>query len=197
MKPLPVCSASGCDRLCRSRNAGYCEAHYYQMRRNGHLGPKQRPEVTEHSGGYRLVAAPGHPMAKGNYRAYEHRVVFYDANGEGPFQCHVCNDEIGWDTMHVDHLDDDPTNNQIANLAPACPTCNQGRGYHKMKRTCRLVRSTTWVTWGGRTAPVGDWAEEIGISLTSMKRRLREWPLHRAMTEPRGKFGPPPSNMAA
>jgi hypothetical protein len=127
-------------------------------------------------------------MSRG-YRGYEHRQVYYDLHGEGPFSCHWCGAVVAWGDMHVDHLDDDKTNNEAKNLAASCATCNQQRGSWKMKRWARENRSSL-VTWDGETLPVGDWADRFGIHPNSMKRRLRLWPIERAMTEPRGKFGP-------
>ena len=184
----PVCNVDGCGRPSGRGRAAMCEKHYRQMWRNGYLGPKRRDEVIPHSGGYVLRAAPGHPMSRG-YRGYEHRQVFYDHHGEGPFRCRWCTKQVTWETMHVDHLDDDKTNNAIGNLAASCPTCNQKRGAWKVKRWARENRSVA-VTWNGVTKPIGDWADDIGIDVRNMKRRLMLWPLDRAMTEPRGKSGP-------
>ncbi|PZQ55272.1 MAG: hypothetical protein DI555_07945 [Novosphingobium pentaromativorans] len=196
---MPVCNADGCDRLTRSRNAGWCEKHYYQMRRNGHLGPKLLPvprETLDHVGGYKLLYAPRHPISTScqRTRVYQHRAVYYEHHGDGPFPCAHCGTEVSWSTMHVDHLDDDPTNNAIENLAAACPGCNQRRGVHKMVRTMRTTRSLQ-LTWRGETKSVCDWADEIGLSHTALKNRIKAgWPLDRAMTEPRGRFGPKGSN---
>lgn len=189
----PSCNVEGCGNPARSSKTLVCEKHYYRQRRTGttDLMPREMPRTRDHTGGYKLLYSPRHPIStKGQQaRVYEHRAVYYKHHGEGPFSCVHCGAEVTWQTMHVDHLDDDPANNEIDNLGASCPTCNQKRGQWKAKRTARLTRSTS-ITWKGVTKPVGDWADELGIAPSNLKRRLRLWPLERAMTEPRGRFGP-------
>ncbi|QND42986.1 HNH endonuclease [Rhizobium leguminosarum bv. viciae] len=75
-----------------------------------------------------MAHAPGHPLTEGK-RPYEfqHRVVFYDTNGVGPFECHWCGVEVDFSNMHIDHHDNDKTNNTPGNLLPSCPHCNMNR----------------------------------------------------------------------
>jgi hypothetical protein len=63
-------------------------------------------------------------------------VLLYDAIGPGPHSCHECGVEVIWSTKRtgkgalvVDHLDGNPKNNALENLAPACHPCNTRRGY--------------------------------------------------------------------
>jgi len=42
-----------------------------------------------------------------------------------------------------------------------------------------------FVEFEGRIQCAADWAKELGISSTSMYRRLRKWPVERALTKPR------------
>ena len=128
-----VCNVLGCDGLIRSARSTLCEKHYYRLRRNGHLSLKPKhdpPRLVDHSNGYKLLYAPDHPIStKGQpVRVYEHRAVYYEKHGDGPFRCHWCRLEVTWSTMHVDHLDDDKTNNEPTNLVASCPVCNQRRG---------------------------------------------------------------------
>ena len=186
------CQAEGCANSPRSAYARHCDTHHHQLRRNGYIGPKRRPRLINHSQGYKLLAAPGHPLSTPGqtYRIFEHRAVYYEHHGNGPFDCVHCGNRVTWKTMHVDHLDDDPTNNVISNLGASCPTCNQFRGRSKMRRTMRQRRSTQ-ITWQGRTQSVADWAEELGVPTHRIKQRLKAgWSVDRAMTEPRGVTGP-------
>ena len=88
---------------------------------------------------YRVLhGQQGHPLAhRGAVR--EHRKVLYDAVGPGPHECHW-NETYGcgrisleWgglqgDSLCVDHLDHDRTNNAPENLVPSCIACNLRRG---------------------------------------------------------------------
>lgn len=188
------CRAEGCSARPRSGIAEYCEAHYYQIRRNGYLGPKNRPpplRTLDHTGGYKLLYAPKHSISTAcqQSRVYEHRAVYYEHNGYGPFRCVHCGAAVTWQTMHVDHLDDDPANNDIDNLGASCPECNQARGRWKMKRTHRN-RSPHQISWNGRTQHVNDWAEQLDIPPRVLKWRLARWSIERALTAPVGPTGP-------
>lgn len=190
-KEYPSCSVVDCDRPANRVGAGLCEAHYYQNRRNGYFGQKLRPNVLDHSHGYKLLKAPKHQLSTPcqQYRIYEHRAVYYDKHGEGPFNCVHCNKRVTWDDMHIDHLDDDPANNMIENLGASCPTCNQVRGRSKVIKAHR-AKSRWQITWQGRTQHVGDWAEQIGIAVHVLKWRLTRWNLDTAMTAEVGPTGP-------
>lgn len=123
------CNVDGCQKPVRSTNADLCAMHYHRVYRNGTLDKKRIPQPTHmHSNGYVIAHAPGHPLTEGK-RPYEfqHRVVFYDTHGTGPFECHWCGVEVGFDTMHIDHHDNDKTNNDPSNLLPSCPNCNMNR----------------------------------------------------------------------
>lgn len=191
-RPALTCSAPGCGAASRTPGSTLCEKHYGRIRRNGTLENRVLPEVIEHSHGYLLRYAPNHPLAKrrGVVRDYEHRLVFYDAHGEGPFSCHVCCAEVTWDDMHVDHLDDEKKNNDPANLAAACPTCNQARGIEKMRTTVR-ERRATWIEHDGERRTLAEWADRIGVTRNALKARIENgWPLADALGLPRGRFGP-------
>jgi len=185
-----VCEVEDCGKPVRYRTERYCNAHYNRIWRTGLIQqPQPKPEI-RHSGGYILERLPNHPLStSGSRYVYQHRRIYYDTHGAGPFHCHVCSAQVGWDTMHVDHLDDDPTNNTIGNLAPACPTCNQWRGREKMVATKRS--NGRMLTLNGETLCLTEWAERLSISPQSIRHRLATgWPIERALTEARGRFGP-------
>jgi len=166
--------------------------HYGRLRRNGTLDNLEPSPIIMHSGGYRRMYAPDHPLREGKAGSYEyeHRVRFYNEHGPGPFKCHHCQEQVTWVDMHVDHLNDDPQDNRLENLVASCPTCNQWRGKRKMEQTIR-DRYAKKVTWQGVTKTLAEWALQIGIDRESLQWRLNQgWPLDRALTEPRGKTGP-------
>jgi len=184
------CAAAGCDKDVRSGR--YCSAHEARLRRTGRLDLAPPPRTREHSNGYVLVWAPDHPLrvGKSGPREYEHRVVFYDEHGEGPFRCHWCGVRVSWSDMDVDHVNTKRDDNTIGNLVASCPPCNVNRGRDAMVATSRAKRATM-LTVKGVTKPVVEWAEAIGIDRVSLKARLKAgWPPERAVTELRGRFGP-------
>lgn len=184
------CSVEGCETRRRSASSPYCEKHYYRLRRRGTMALAGASPLRQHSDGYLLVYAPDHPLCtRGQKHVYEHRKVFYDAHGQGPFECHVCGSPQGWATMHVDHLNDDPSDNRVENLSPACPTCNQWRGRPKLDAVLR--QRARKIEFAGERLTVPEWASRLGISAVSLNWRLSSgWALARALTEPRGKAGP-------
>ena len=184
------CSVEGCSNDAVRVGHQMCERHYMRARRNGttEFVGNVIPGDLPHTGGYLMQAAPGHPRALGGYRAYQHRVVFTEAHGEGPFNCHWCGVVVTWSDMHVDHLDADKQNNDINNLVASCPVCNQQRGHERMMTT---LRANTGVAILGATKTLNEWAAQYGITRASIVSRIKAgWSVERAVTEPKGKTGP-------
>lgn len=184
------CSVDGCGAKATRVGHGMCEKHYIRQYRNGttdYIGGAI-PGNLIHTGGYVLAPAPGHPRALGGYRAYEHRVVFYDAHGEGPFNCHWCGCIVTWDGMHVDHVDAGRDHNAPDNLVASCPPCNKHRGHEAIRQT---MRARYGLTINGKTMTLNEWSAHAGISRSSIVARIKSgWDIERAVFEPRGKFGP-------
>ena len=80
-----------------------------------------------------LTMQQGHPLANDHGAVFEHRKVLYDDIGPGPHSCHWhslsgCGKlALEWPDIHVDHVDDDPANNDLTNLVVSCLRCNWGR----------------------------------------------------------------------
>jgi hypothetical protein len=187
-----VCTANGCTNKTRSPESPYCEMHYYRLRRNGTLEKVNVPHVLIHSRGYILTPSEKHPLVKrhNGVMEYEHRVIYYDVHGEGPFQCYWCGVAITWDTLHIDHLNNDKKDNNPDNLAASCPTCNMIRGRHKMVAKMR-EKCATWIEYKGQRRTLAEWADSLGISRQSLKWRLGNgWTIDRALEEPRVGSGP-------
>jgi hypothetical protein len=79
-----------------------------------------------------MVNAPDHPLALNGPLVPEYRVILYGAIGGGSHPCHHCGALVTWNpgggcsegTLVVDHLDRNPLNNSVDNLAPSCQRCN-------------------------------------------------------------------------
>lgn len=188
----PACQADECSKPATRSGGTRCEAHFYRERRNGTLTVTmgRKAGTLVHTQGYLLVPAEGHPRALGRYRAYEHRKVFTDAHGEGPFRCHWCKEPISWDGMHVDHLNEQVDDNRPENLAASCPGCNMHRNRERLMQRWRRAKG---LTVNGETLTINEWAQRAGISRMALVDRLaRGWAPERAVSEPRGRAGPQP-----
>lgn len=131
----PACRVDGCDQPRYAKDL--CTTHYTRLRRRGHEGSPERERGEFGCGyvngdGYRVIHAPGHPLAGAQGKALEHRVVLYEQIGPGSHPCHWCGRSLPWKGgakgIQVDHLDGDRLNNDAANLVVACLDCNTKRG---------------------------------------------------------------------
>ena len=187
-----MCSVSGCQNEANRVGAKMCEKHYMRMRRRGStdkLTFRKEGDLKHHGGDYLLTYAPDHQLrTPGSCRVYAHRIAYYEGRGQGPFACFHCGAVVTWATMHVDHLDDNPQNNSLENLAASCPECNQRRGVAKMRRS--MQERGMMIEFNGERLHVSVWAERLGISRVALKARLARWPLEKALTAPRGRTGP-------
>jgi hypothetical protein len=95
-----VCSVARCDVLVRSRHSELCNTHYFRKRRTGSTDDPVHAMRFPASNGYIVAIRRGHELARYGGQAYEHRFVYYDLHGEGPFACHWCAKEVTWDTLH-------------------------------------------------------------------------------------------------
>lgn len=107
------CSVADCPNAATRVRSRLCEMHYYRMRRTGSFDAHAKaPPWLSH--GYVVERAPHHPLADRTGVVRQHRRVFYDAFGAGPFLCHHCGGgPIAWNELHIDHLDDCKTNNDL------------------------------------------------------------------------------------
>jgi len=146
----PNCIVDGCEKPARSASGtSMCPMHYHRNYRHGSIERvATRLSIAGDTGRYATTDAKGHPVAPPSGKAYVHRVVLYDALGEGPHPCHWCGTLVDWRSteqqLEVDHLDFDRRNNDVANLVPSCRNCNVGRA---MQRRASALREEGW--WSG------------------------------------------------
>lgn len=83
---------------------------------------------------YASLQLTGHPLAKKNGTVHVHRLVLWEKLGceslDCEHECHWCGKLLVWGGhkgICVDHVDEDPTNNDPENLVPSCNRCNTGR----------------------------------------------------------------------
>lgn len=124
-----TCQIDGCDG--KHFGKGWCYRHYNRVWRTGSPERTLIAEGTS-AGSYKKARTPGHPVAGPSGITYVHRVALYDAIGSGAHACHWCGTPVHWmpddcEPLVVDHLDLDKSNNDPANLVPACRSCNAAR----------------------------------------------------------------------
>ena len=163
-----TCSIDGCGK--KAKSTGLCSMHYCRFWRYGSY-ERSRARVSSyiHTHGYVVEHAPGHFLANSANEVFQHRRVFFEANGEGPFSCHWCSSHLEWSTLHIDHLDDVKTNNVIDNLKPSCPTCNTARGAWKLNA---LYLQKYGIEYQGKRYRVAELAVIAGLTRQGMRKRL-------------------------
>lgn len=165
-----TCSVDGCPHPLSSTHSAYCHEH-----RNGRRVTGNRPERVLCPNGYVKIYRPDHPlvamMRVATSRAYEHRVVYYDAYGAGPFTCPDCRRQVDWSNLHIDHINGVRHDNRLENLVATCNVCN-GRRAAKNIRTSSRSRCR-FVTYLGQTRSVAEWAAIVGVRREMLDARLR------------------------
>lgn len=138
-----ICIVTGCGHPVRSSGKEHCERHYYQVRRNGYIGPIQRPDVIDQSDGYKLIASPGHALTTEGkrYRVYEHRLLVFSETGDVPLNCVCCGKEMRWSNgdVCVCRTNDDPAENEVGALEIKCRACALEAARAKQRDRAPLV----------------------------------------------------------
>lgn len=178
------CKGDGCDRDAMYKGLQLCQKHYFRLRRTGKTVPRKKK--TEYKriitpNGYVRVHIDGHPLADSKGSVFEHRAVAYDSRGGEISSCELCGMvDIDWDTCHVDHIDENPANNEPRNLRVTCIGCNTCR----TRKPAYTYGGRISVTYGGETKTPEEWSRDPRINITGATIRRRKkmgWSDERAL----------------
>lgn len=157
--------------------------HYFRHMRNGHFGlNRTRKERIVDDRGYVTICADGHPLADKHGRVREHRHVYFEQVDKNPSACAMCKILISWADLHIDHRDDNPSNNDPNNLRALCRGCNVYRAHNP------LSMGKNFLTANGLTLTAAAWARMPGVLVagnTIMQRKSRGMSDHDAIFSPR------------
>ena len=176
------CKVESCDGQVRYKAACLCQKHYFRVMRNGttdtkltikkqQLGYTRRQRLTMPGRGYQRLYEPSHPLADTQGYVSEHRKVVFDRIGYSLHSCELCGKPETWETVHIDHKDNNPQNNSPDNLRPLCRVCNTFRDYpdrHTMK-------GNHAIEFNGVTLTANEWSRAGGgyLSHNAIVRRLK------------------------
>ena len=175
------CSREGCDKP--SKTIGLCSMHYCRFSRYGSFERiRTRKKSYIHTKGYIVEHMPGHALSNSSDEVFQHRRVFYDKHGEGPFNCFGCSLEVSWGELHIDHIDDCKTNNIISNLRASCPGCNTERGRWKLND---LMLDRFGISYQGKLYTINQLAKIKGMSGNGLRARIQKMGIDKAMEIPK------------
>ena len=125
------CKIDGCGRDATYLKAQVCQKHYFRFMRYGTYELTKaglRKYRLTNPAGYQKLYEPTHILANKDGYVYEHRFVYFNS-GKQINKCEMCGCDINWGDCHIDHIDNDVTNNNINNLRAVCRGCNVFRAH--------------------------------------------------------------------
>lgn len=161
------CKIDGCDNKVMYKKDNVCQKHYFRKMRYGTYElTSVRKYRLQNPAGYQKLYEPNHPLSNKDGYVYEHRMTYYDFD-KNVTECALCNIDINWKTLHIDHIDEDVTNNKLSNLRPLCRACNTFRGHND------LSMGKTFIEYNGEKLTPSQWArkEDVKVSQNTIKRR--------------------------
>ena len=132
-KPKVYCCVDGCDREAMYKTDKLCQKHYFRRMRYGtfELTSTRKYKIYTPNG-YCKVYEPNCELSDKTGYVFEHRFVCY-SNNVNISKCKFCNKELTWNSVHIDHIDNDRLNNILSNLRPLCNGCNTQRPKREKK----------------------------------------------------------------
>jgi 5-methylcytosine-specific restriction endonuclease McrA len=170
------CSVTGCDREARYKADALCQKHYFRKWRNGTTEKVRKaanPRI-EDGRGYQFIHAPGHPLCtKGQIYVAEHRLVLFARIGHSEMACELCGTSLDWKTVDVDHIDENPRNNEPENLRPLCMRCNIWRS---MPPAYLRMKGATCLEFDGVKKTPNEWSKDprVKVSGSTIRRRKEQ-----------------------
>lgn len=173
------CKIDGCEAKVRYKSQGVCQKHYFRFMRNGSYELKKQKDAdgfyrVKHSAGYISIMCKEHPLAQKWGGLYEHRKVMYDKYGENLPPCQFCGATSDWKSRstHIDHIDNNRSNNLIENLRVLCNPCNSRRDRKPDHEYSHVVA----ITIDGVTRTAWQWAAQDGVRFcgASILRRYKK-----------------------
>ena len=164
------CKIDGCKRKVMYKNLKLCQMHYFRFMRNGtfELTRTKKYRLTNPAG-YQKLNEPLHPLANSDGYVYEHRFIYFNEISKKVDYCKLCNVPITWENCHIDHMDNDVTNNNKDNLRALCRPCNTFRGYTKYS-------VGTLIEIDGIELTAAAWSRQDGVKVrcNTIRHRLRK-----------------------
>ena len=168
-----MCKVVGCGSDSMYVKDDVCQMHYFRFMRNGTYDTvRKRNYRYVNPKGYQSIYEPEHILSQKNGYVYEHRFVMYSLFGDNLPNCALCGKGCVWElyTTHIDHIDEDVTNNKPDNLRALCNACNTGRG----KKEHYLRSSSTAIEYKGEIKTPTEWARHdlCSVSGSTIRRRM-------------------------
>lgn len=158
------CKVKDCCRPAHYKDQRVCQMHYFRFMRNGTYDLiRSRKYRISNPAGYQALYIPDHPLASSNGYVYEHRKIVFNKYRYDLPDCENCGKESSWEgwVTHIDHIDNDVTNNNESNLRVLCNGCNVKRS-DKPKHDHAGRHS---ITFDGETKTPAEWARDERVDV--------------------------------